>query len=126
MEQTEKDLNLHNAIKIVLCYDRYINSNLLINMFDDENCKVTNDGRYFLANTTEIEMLLELSSNNKQLFKKVISDKVNRENYNGNSIMHIMIENKWSTNSYYEEHIFDEYKELLKDIKNRHEKFRKL
>ena len=126
MEQTEKNLNLHNAIKIVLCYDRYINPNLLNNIFDDENCKVKNDGRYFLANTTEIEMLLELSSKDKQLFKKVISDMINRKNYNGNIIMHIMIENKWTTNSYYKEQIFDEYKELLKDVKNRHEKFRKL
>lgn len=126
LEQTEKNLNLHNAIKIVLCYDRYINSNLLNNIFDDENCKVKNDGRYFLANTTEIEMLLELSSSDKQLFKRVISDMINRKSYNGNSIMHIMMGNKWTTNSYYKEHIFDEYKELLKDIKNRHEKFRKL
>lgn len=123
LDTTEKDLNINKPIKIVLCYDNYIDANILPHVFKENDCPVNDDGRYFVSNVMEIEMFVELASTNYNLFEIVIKDML-RRNVNGNgeglSLLKIMRDNGYNNDSYWTSPIFDEYKELLKNIKDRH------
>lgn len=126
LETTEKDLNIDKPIKIILCYDNYIDANILPHVFEEE-CPVVNDGRYFVANIMEIEMFTELASTNFSLFEIVINDMLRRntkDNREGLSLLKIMRDNGYNKDSYWTSPIFDEYKNLLKDIKDRHKFFK--
>lgn len=121
LETTEKDLNIDKPIKIILCYDNYIDANILPHVFE-EDCPVVNDGRYFVANIMEIEMFTELASTNFSLFESVVKDMLRRntkDNGEGLSLLKIMRDNGYNKDSYWTSPIFDEYKNLLKDIKDR-------
>ena len=83
LDTTEKDLNINKPIKIVLCYDNYIDANILPHVFKENDCPVNDDGRYFVSNVMEIEMFVELASTNYNLFEIVIKDML-RRNVNGN------------------------------------------
>lgn len=125
LETTEKDLNIDKPIKIILCYDNYIDANILPHVFE-EDCPVVNDGRYFVANIMEIEMFTELASTNFSLFESVVKDMLRRntkDNGEGLSLLKIMRDNEYNKDSYWTSPIFDEYKNLLKDIKDRHKLF---
>lgn len=125
LETTEKDLNIDKPIKIILCYDNYIDANILPHVFE-EDCPVDNDGRYFVANIMEIEMFTELASTNFSLFESVVKDMLRRntkDNGEGLSLLKIMRDNGYNKDSYWTSPIFDEYKNLLKDIKDRHKLF---
>lgn len=125
LETTEKDLNIDKPIKIILCYDNYIDANILPHVFE-EDCPVVNDGRYFVANIMEIEMFTELASTNFSLFESVVKDMLRRntkDNGEGLSLLKIMRDNGYNKDSYWTSPIFDEYKNLLKDIKDRHKLF---
>lgn len=127
LEETEEALGLKDTIKILLCYDEYLDSNILPALLNDESSPVKNDGRYFLANTMEIEMLLELSSTNPVLFKTIIEEMLRRNKestHEGVNFFKIMRQNGWKTNSYYIDKKFEKYKELLRTIKNSHSKFK--
>lgn len=121
LNETENDLHIENPIKKILCYDNYIYANILPNIFEEEDCKVKNDGRYFIANIMEIEMFIELGMTKYDIFEKVIAEML-RRNVNDNteclSLFKIMRDIGYSTNSYWGSPIFDEYKQLLIDIKN--------
>lgn len=121
LNTTEKDLNINKPIKIVLCYDDYIDANILSYVFKEDDCPVKDDGRYFVSNVMEIEMFVELASTNYNLFEIVIKDML-RRNANGNgedhSLLKIMRDNGYNNNSYLASPKFDEYKELLKYIKD--------
>lgn len=121
--ETENDLKVNNPIKIILCYDDYIEPNILPHFFEDNECTIKNDGRFFIANIIEMEMFLELATTDSALFEKVIGDMLDRNiksNEKGLSLFKIMRDNGFSNNSYWISPIFDEYKNLLKDIKNNH------
>lgn len=125
LETTEKDLNIDKPIKIILCYDNYIDANILPHVFE-EDCPVVNDGRYFVANIMEIEMFTELASTNFSLFESVVKDMLRRntkDNGEWLSLLKIMRDNGYNKDSYWTSPIFDEYKNLLKDIKDRHKLF---
>lgn len=129
LQQTEDDLNIYKPIKIILCYDDYIDPNILPLAFDEKACKTKNDNRFFIANILEIEMLLSLASSNMGLFDTVVEDMLNRNassDKEGVSLLKIMRDNGFSTDLYWTSPVFDEYKKLLEDIKNSHEKFREL
>ena len=128
LKKTEEDLSINKPIKIILCYDNYINANILPHVFEETDCPVNNDGRYFVSNIMEIEMLIELASMNYNLFEIVIKDML-RRNMDGNgdegmSLLIIMRDNGYANNSYWTSPIFDDYKNFLRDIKNKHEFFR--
>lgn len=128
LDTTEKDLNIKKSIKIILCYDNYIDPNILRHLFNDNDCPVANDGRYFIANIKEMEMFVELASSNYILFKTVVEDMLKRNNVNNFttlSLFEIMKENGYNNNSYFTSSIFDEYKNLLKDFMNRHKIYKK-
>lgn len=127
LETTEKDLSINKPIKIILCYDNYINENILPHVFKEDDCQVVDDGRYFISNIMEIEMFIELASTNYSLFETVIKDMLRRntkDNKEGISILKIMQDNGYNNNSYWNSSIFDDYKNLLKDIKDRHKLFK--
>lgn len=127
LEKTEKDLKLQNTIKIVLCYDEYLDANILHRILNDAISPVRNDGHYFLANTIEIEMFLELSTVNKPLFDQVVKEMLKRNKSTSEgclNLFNIMKDNGWKTNSYWTNQKFNEYKELIENFKNRHIKFR--
>ena len=119
LENTEKELGLGKTIKIVLCYDEYIDANILPEILSNANSPVKNDGLYFICNTMEIEMLLELSSANKQLFNVVVKDMIRRNSSISNEgvqLLKIMRDNGREINSYWLNPQFSKYKELIKTI----------
>lgn len=123
LDTTEKDLNINKPIKIILCYDNYIDANILPHVFEENNCPVNDDGRYFISNVMEIEMFVELASTNYSLFEIVIKDMLRRnvkDNGAGLSLLNIMRDNGYNNNSYWTSSIFDEYKKLLRSVKDRH------
>lgn len=129
LQETESDLAINKPVKLILCYDDYIDANILPLIFSESDCPVENDNRYFLVNIMEMEMLFSLASLNKELFDVVIKDMLSRninKSKDGISLLQIMRDNGFSTNLFWVSPVFDEYKELLKDIKNRHEKFREV
>jgi len=70
-----------------------------------------------------------LASSNMGLFDTVVEDMLNRNasgDKEGVSLLKIMRDNDFSTDLYWTSPVFDEYKKLLDDIKNSHEKFREL
>ena len=118
---TECDLKLSKTIKIVLCYEDYIDPNILSSIFSESDCPVKNDERYFIANIMELEMLFELSNTDKKLFKSVIEDMLHRNKGIKNSnvrLFKIMRDNGFHKNSYYDAIIFDEYKKIIEKAKN--------
>lgn len=60
LKTTEQAYGIDHAFKFVLCYDDYFDDNLMQYVFDDDKCSIENDGRYFLINITEMEMLMDL------------------------------------------------------------------
>lgn len=119
LDRTEKDLKIDKPIKIILCYDNYINAKILPHIFEENNCQVYNDGRYFVANVMEIEMFIEISSKNYSLFETIVKDMLRRNNRTNNetlSLLKIMKEKKYNVNSYWTSPIFDEYKNIFEEF----------
>ena len=75
LSETEKALNIDNAIKIILLYEDYYAGQCLDELFRlDETLE--NDGRYWLINIREFEMLLDTYKNNPMEFDKIIKEKL--------------------------------------------------
>lgn len=129
LEETERDLDIKKPIKIILCYDDYIDPNLLPSVFSETDCPVKDDNRYFILNTIEIEMLLSLASSNPNLFEKTIEDLLNRrssvDREKSIMLLKVMEDNGYSQNPYWTLPIFKPYKDLLIGIRKKHERFLK-
>ena len=129
LNETEIDLKIKNPIKLILCYDDYINPDILPSIFTEADCPFNDDHRYFIVNILEMEMFFSLYSTNKNLFEIVVQDMLSR-NANGTndgiSLLKIMRDNNFDINLYWTSPIFDEYKNLLRDIKNSHCDFKEI
>lgn len=75
LSETEKALNIDNAIKIILLYEDYYAGQCLDELFRLDKT-LENDGRYWLINIREFEMLLDTYKNNPMEFDKVIKEKL--------------------------------------------------
>lgn len=75
----------------------------------------------------EIEIFVELASTNYMLIEIVIKDmlmKTSKGNGENLSLLKIMCDNVFNNDSHWTLPIFDEYKNLLKDTKDRHTFFK--
>ncbi len=84
LEVTERSYNNGKYIKIILLYEDYVNPGILKDVFNLPDCDVIDDGYYWLANIDEMEKLLTLSKNNKELFTKIVNEKIRRETTSAN------------------------------------------
>lgn len=127
LSASETDLKITDPIKIVLCYDDYIDANILPHVF--ELCpSVQNDSRYFLANINEIEMLFSLLKTDSKLFDSVIKDLLKRnktKSQDGVSIIDVLRKNNYHDNLFWTNPAFEEYKRLLFKTKDRHKLFKR-
>lgn len=74
LNATENALNLETPIKIILVYDDYFKAECLDELFKiDETLK--DDGRFWLLNTEEFEMLMFLYKKDPTLFFKIVEEK---------------------------------------------------
>lgn len=102
LNETEKALKLRDPIKIILVYDDYYKAECLDEFFriakDEEN-----DGRYWLVNKTDFEILLYTYKNNPDNFFNIVKEKC-RDELNGvrtsREFKHYFLEQGISINEY--------------------------
>lgn len=78
LSKTQKALKLNDAIKIILVYEDYYQSECLDLLFDIDTTLV-NDNRYWLVTIREFEMLMHLYKTSPELFNDIISEKIEAE-----------------------------------------------
>lgn len=78
LSKTQKALKLNDAIKIILVYEDYYQSECLDLLFDIDTTLV-NDNRYWLVTIREFEMLMHLYKISPELFNDIISEKIEAE-----------------------------------------------
>ncbi len=126
LDNTKQEFMYNNSIKLILCYDDYINPNILPSYLKENSDKIVNDGRFFIVNIMEMEMLFSLASIDKSLFNIIIFDWLNRNVdgcSKGVSLYQVMRDNGFEMNNYWSSSNFTKYKNLLNSIKDRHIKF---
>ena len=79
LDQTEKDLDNGQCIKIVLLYEDYLKAELLDEVFKLEECTVANDKNYWLMTITELEKFLDYYSIDPNGCLDLIENKINLE-----------------------------------------------
>ena len=84
LEQTERDWNDGEYIKIILVYDDYLKAEVLDQVFMLPNCNVCDDRNYWLVNIGEMERLLYLYHSDLPTFEVLMNEKIKREKKRSN------------------------------------------
>ena len=74
LEETQKFYKLDNAIKIILVYENYYNSECLEFLFD-LNSELTNDNQYWLVPICDFENLMYTYKTDPKKFFKIVAEK---------------------------------------------------
>ena len=87
LHETENRLGEGTCIKVILLYEDYFPAQLLSELLKMEGCPVKDDGYYWLMNIGEMEMLLQLYDDNRDLFSEVIQERIRRtSDHKGNGV----------------------------------------
>lgn len=120
--ETERDLSLSNAIKIILIYEDYYmceSLDLLFELRPDLSDK--NDKKYWLMTVREFEMLMHTYKTDPKKFLSIVKQKDDAELTNskdGRSLLKFLQKEKIKTNSYLDEAgILKKYKRII-DVAN--------
>jgi hypothetical protein len=79
LKSTEDDFHENNNIKIILVYEDYYKAELLDYVFSLPELGIINDNYYWLVSIDEMESLLFVLKQNKELFRIIISEKIEAE-----------------------------------------------
>ena len=116
LEATQKALKLKNPIKIILAYDDYFKAECLDEVFELPDMNVEDDRNYWLVNTAEFEILLFLYKTDRNLFQKIVKEKVNDESSrskNGRELELYFERNGITKNEYLRKYgVLDKYLEI--------------
>lgn len=115
LDITEETYGDGKYIKIILLYDDYLKPEVLDQIFLLDDCCVENDSFYWLATIRELEMLFSLCENQRELFIKVIEEKIEREighSKEGKSIEQILGEYGINKNKYVKQEKIQFYTDL--------------
>lgn len=115
LHNTELEFNEGRFIKIILLYEDYVKPEVLNYVFELKSCTIENDHYYWIITIDEMERLLSLCSNNRDLFYRVIQEKIRRENevtHEGRSIYQLLLEKGISDNPYLKLEKFQDYREI--------------
>lgn len=118
LHNTEVAYDLVKTPKIILLYDDYLKAEILDDVFEMECCDIDNDGYYWLVTIDEMEDLIALYSNNKDVFQDVMEDKINRElnkPLEGKSLTQLFNEHKIERGLYLRNEMINKYKKLIDD-----------
>ena len=118
LDRTEKEFEDGPYIKIVLLYDDYLMPAIIEQVFEMDECNVENDGRYWLASIEEMEILLSLCQNQRDVFDAVIREKNHREMTHSNlgrSLLQLLSENGINSNDYLEQERIAYYRDFAKE-----------
>ena len=74
LNETQKQLKIENAIKIILVYEDYYNSICLDKLFE-LNPSLENDKKFWLISIKDFEKLMHTYKTNPKLFSKIVSEK---------------------------------------------------
>ncbi len=115
---TEKDFDNGKYIKIVLLYDDYLNPAVMDPILSLPECKVVLDNYFWLMTIEEAEMLFSLCKSNREVFKKIVEEKIEREENHsiaGKSIGQLLAENAIKTNEYLHQEKIWKYREYAQN-----------
>lgn len=115
---TEKELNDGKYIKIILLYEDYLKPEILDQIMEMPRCSLENDNYYWLVTIRELEMLFVVAKNNRQLFREIVEEKIDREinhSIEGKSIEQILHERGIFKNDYIRQDKFMKYRNDIKE-----------
>ena len=115
LHDTELEFNEGRFIKIILLYEDYVKPEVLNYVFKLKSCTVENDYYYWIVTIDEMERLLSLCSTNRDLFYRIIQEKIRRENevtHEGRSIYQLLLEKGISDNPYLKLEKFQDYRDI--------------
>jgi len=82
LRSTETSLQNNKCIKVILLYEDYLIPEVLNYVFDLPECDIINDQYYWIVTIDDMEKLLYLYKNDKDICKKIIEEKIQREENN--------------------------------------------
>lgn len=103
LHNTEVEFNDGQYIKVVLVYEDYLKTELLDIIFTMEECDIENDHFYWIVTINEMERLLSLCDDNREAFKKVVSEKIKREfecSHDGRGLLQLLLNDGYKENLY--------------------------
>lgn len=113
LTNTEKALGDGPYYKIVLLYEDYLYPAVMDRVLEMDECKTEHDGRCWLATIEEIEKLLPLCINQREVFAQIIKEKAYREanhSNKGKSFSQIMREFSITDNPFLRQERIDYYR----------------
>lgn len=118
LNKTEKDFADGKYIKIILLYEDYLKPELLEQFFNMPECNIENDSFYWLATIEEMEMLFNTAKKDRDLFEKIVAEKIAREinhSKEGKSLIQLLNENGIKKNEYVRQEKFQKYRNIVQD-----------
>ena len=115
---TEKDFDNGKYVKIVLLYDDYLKPEIMDQFLSLPECKVESDNYYWLMSIEEAEMLFSLCKSKREVFRKIVGEKIEREithSIAGKSIGQLLSENKIVKNEYLHQDKIWKYREFAQN-----------
>ena len=118
LDVTEKYYNDKKYIKIILIYEDYLNTHILEQVFQMQNCNVVDDGFFWLITIDEAERLFTLYHDDLETFDSVIEKKIQREvakSKDGRAVEQILRSFGIAQNSYLQKPEISKYNDFGKN-----------
>ena len=103
LNSTESVFEGEKFIKVILLYDDYLDPEILSQVFNMENFDIPSDDYYWLVSIDEMERLLSLCKENRDIFNSVIREKIDVEvshSIEGKQLHYILDSFGITTNNY--------------------------
>ena len=118
LNRTEIDFADGQFFKIILLYDDYLSPEVLEQVFAMEECDVQSDDHYWLVTIEEMEILLGLCQEHRDVFDSIIEEKNRREashSNEGKSLLQIMRGKRIWENTFLNREAIAHYRDFASD-----------
>lgn len=115
LRNTEAELGDGQYIKFILLYEDYLKPEIIDQVFMLDSCNIESDNRYWLITIGEMERLLCLCKSQRDIFKKIIEERIKREDTHSNegrSFAQLLSEFQVKTNSFIKQEKIMYYRDL--------------
>ena len=122
LQASEDENKPKKFFKVVLMYEDYIDSEILDEIFELDDCEIKNDGNFWMMTISEFEAILCLYSEDKAKFCDVINEKIKRNSTNctsGKSLSKILFAKKVVNNHILKDNDIKYYTDLAVNNVNR-------
>lgn len=113
LKTTEDELGLGTCVKIVLLYEGFLKFDLLEFVVPESG--LSNDGHFWLVTINEMEMLLHLYREDRNMFEAIVKEKTRRQtqnSYDGCSLDQLFQEREITENKHLSQDKFERYHNL--------------